>query len=584
MSSAAPIAEKSEQKSEKSEKPEKPEKPENPEISDKAEKPEKKRGLFRRLWNLPREATPAGCASWLLALFLGLLVLTTWILFLLDPNHIPWRHAMSWPRIFLQLGLVVLIPTVLYQALRLWLEGDTSTYPDIDYAWQAGIDALKQHGMSLKSAPLFLILGSCQPRQERALIRAAGLTLRVRGIPEGPAPIHWFANPDGIYVFCSEIGWTSKLAVLLEKKRQELGDADLSGGAGPLPAMTVSRVVPGTRTVSSRPVGTETRSSAKTTDTDPGRGTIMLDQYVADVQAQVDSTDVERDEEVGFEEEQTEMINLAGTRDDAPAVLTAQESAEQLQRLHYFCQLLRRARAPLCPLNGLLTLIPFEVLQARPREAEELQRAVRNDLAMLQSQLHVRCPVTAMVVGMQSERGFREIVRRVGRERAAGQRFGRKFDVRIVATSEQLTNLCVHIGGVFEDWIHTLFREAGALSRPGNTRLYSLLCKIRVNMLNSLRELLLNAFGYEEKQRDLEEPVAFSGCYFAATGESEDQQAFVKGVFDKLTEEQEQIEWTAGARRANRRYQRIAMLNLALAGLVLISLVTKVITQNWLPF
>jgi hypothetical protein len=567
MSSAAPTAEKPEPKPDPKSEP--------------SEKPAKKPGFFRRLWNLPREATPAGCASWLLALFLGLLVLTTWGLFLLDPNHIPWRHAMSWPRIFLQLGLVVLIPMVLYQALRLWLEGDTSKYPDIDYAWQAGMDALKQHGMSLKSAPLFLILGSCQPRQERALIRAAGLTLRVRGVPEGPAPIHWFANPDGIYVFCSEIGWTSKLAALLDKKRQEWGDSDLAGAGRVMP---VTRVAPGTRTVSARPVGTETRTSAKTTDTDPGRGTIMLDQYVADVEAQADSSDADRDEEVEMEAEQTEMVSLAGARDDLPAVLTAQESAEQLQRLHYFCQLLRRARAPLCPLNGLLTLIPFEVLQARPREAEELQRAVRSDLAMLQSQLHIRCPVTAMVVGMQSERGFREIVRRVGRERAAGQRFGRKFDARIVATSEQLTNLCVHIGGVFEDWIHTLFREAGALSRPGNTRLYSLLCKIRVNMLNSLRELLLNAFGYDEKQRDLEEPVAFSGCYFAATGETDDQQAFVKGVFDKLTEEQEQIEWTTGALRANRRYQRIAILNFALAGLVLVSLAAKVVTQNWLPF
>jgi hypothetical protein len=547
------------------------------------EKSEKKPGFFRRLWNAPRQATPAGCASWLLALFLGLLVLTTWVLFLVDPNHIPWRHAMSWPRIFLQLGLVILIPVVLYQAIRLWLEGDTSSYPDIDYAWQAGIDALKQHGMSLKSAPLFLVLGSSQPRQERALIRAAGLTLRVRGTPEGPAPMHWFANPDGIYLFCSEIGWTSKLAAMIDKRRQERGDDELSGiDPSMAPVTTASRPVPGQRTVTNPPAGTKPRPSGKTTDT--GRGTIMLDQYVADVQAQADSSDDILAEEYVAEEESTELAQLSGSRDDTPAILTAQESAEQLQRLHYFCQLLRRARAPLCPLNGVLTLVPFEVLQAQPREAEELQRGVRSDLSMLQSQLHVRCPVTAMVVGMQSERGFREIVRRVGRERSAGQRFGRKFDVRIVATSEQLTNLCVHIGGVFEDWIHTLFREVGALSRPGNTRLYGLLCKIRVNMLNSLRELLLNAFGYDEKRRDLAEPVAFSGCYFAATGETEDQQAFVKGVFDKLVEEQEQVEWTSEAVHSNQRYQRIATLNIALVGVLLILLTTRVISLNWLPF
>jgi hypothetical protein len=545
-----------------------------------SDSPEKKPGLFQRLRNVPRNTSTAGCASSLLALFLLILVIATWVLFLLDPNHIPWRHAMSWPRILLQLGLVVVIPAVLYQALRLWLEGDKSHYPDIDYAWKAGVDALKQHGMSLKSAPLFLIIGSAQPRQERALIRAAGLSLRVRGTPEGPAPVHWFANPDGIYLFCSEIGWTSKLAEMIDKKRQETVEGDLPAVIPSAPlTTTVKKTVRNLGTVSASSAALENEPPAKTTDT--GRGTIMLDQYVADVQAQADAEVGPEEEDSEEEESRSELTSPSSMRDDTPAILTAQESAEQMQRLHYFCQLLRRTRAPLCPLNGVLTLIPFEVLQARPREAEELQRAVRSDLLMLQTELRVRCPVTAMVVGMQSERGFREIVRRVGRERSAGQRFGRKFDVRIVATSEQLTNLCIHIGGVFEDWIHTLFRESGALSRPGNTRLYSLLCKIRVSMLNSLRELLLNAFGYDEKQSDQAEPVAFSGCYFSATGETDDQQAFVKGVFDKLIEEQEQIEWTAGAARANQRYQRMATLNFALCGVLLLAVVVRLVSQAW---
>jgi hypothetical protein len=548
-----------------------------------AEKSEKKPGFFRRLRNIPRQTTPAGWAAWLAGLFLALLVVVTWLLFLADPNHIPWRHAMSWPRILLQLGLVVVIPLVLYQALRLWLEGDTSRYPDIDYAWHAGLEALEQNGMSLKSAPLFLIVGSAHSHRERALIRAAGLSLRVRGVPEGPAPLHWFANPDGIYLFCSEIGWSSKLAALLAKRYQESSEDDLQVLGAPIPAAPAAqRTASPLRTVAQSPTGSEPSPAAKTTDS--GRGTIMLDQYVADVQAQASVASAPVEEEHEEEEERVEWMTVSGSRDDTPAILTAQESAEQMERLHHFCQLLYRARAPLCPVNGVLALIPLEVLQARPREAEELQRALRNDLAMLQSELHVRCPVTAMVVGMEKERGFREIIRRVGRQRSADQRFGRKFDVHVIPTPDQLTNLCVHIGGVFEDWIHTLFREAGALSRPGNTRLYSLLCKIRVNMLNSLRELLINAFGHDEKKQDLEEPIAFSGCYFSATGEADDQQAFVRGVFDKLTEEQEQIEWTRYAERANRNYWRITVVNLALSGLLLIVIVTKLIGRNWLGF
>jgi hypothetical protein len=152
------------------------------------------------------------------------------------------------------------------------------------------------------------------------------------------------------------------------------------------------------------------------------------------------------------------------------------------------------------------------------------------------------------------------------------QRFGRRFDVRTVATAEQLSALCIHVCGVFEDWIHTLFREAGALSRPGNTRLYSLLCKIRCNFAPVLKDVLAGGFGYDAQQKQLAEPLAFSGCYFAATGESDDQQAFVRGVFEKLGEEQEEVEWTRRAKQVNRRYQSLAIastvLSVALAVLI----------------
>ena len=46
--------------------------------------------------------------------------------------------------------------------------------------------------------PIFLVLGSANVRQETALVRAAGLSLRVHDVPEGPAPLHWYAGPDGI--------------------------------------------------------------------------------------------------------------------------------------------------------------------------------------------------------------------------------------------------------------------------------------------------------------------------------------------------------------------------------------------------
>ncbi len=254
-----------------------------------------------------------------------------------------------------------------------------------------------------------------------------------------------------------------------------------------------------------------------------------------------------------------------------PALLSPQESSEQLERLQHVCQLLRRARQPLCAVNGILTLLPLQAIMGSPREVEELQRAVKGDVRTVSRALDLRCPVTAMVVGMEQEPGFRELVRRVGRDRASVQRFGQRYDLRSVATADEMNALCAHVCGAFEDWVYTLFREQGALSRPGNTQLYGLLCKVQLTVKNRLAEILSGGFGYDQHQRH-DEPVLFSGCYFAAIGETEDRQAFAKGVFNKLVEEQEQVEWTPHALSSHRRYLWAAYVGLTLDALLVIGL------------
>jgi hypothetical protein len=268
---------------------------------------------------------------------------------------------------------------------------------------------------------------------------------------------------------------------------------------------------------------------------------------------------------------------LAGQRQ--PALLSPQDSAEQVERLHYVGQLLRRARQPLCAINGVLVLLPMRLILGSQRETDELQRAVRGDLRAVGRVLELQCPVTALVVGMEGEPGFRELVRRVGRERAAVQRFGQRYDLRSIATPEEMQALCAHVCGAFEDWVYTLFREQGALSRPGNTQLYALLCKVRLTMKHRLAEILAGAFGYDP-HRSRDNPVLFSGCYFAAIGTSDDRQAFVKGVFNKLTEEQEQVEWTPRALRSNRRYLWAAYLGLALDAVLVVAL-GGMIASRW---
>ncbi len=42
------------------------------------------------------------------------------------------------------LALIVVIPILVYQGLKLWLEVERSPYPEIDFAWKAGIQASRR--------------------------------------------------------------------------------------------------------------------------------------------------------------------------------------------------------------------------------------------------------------------------------------------------------------------------------------------------------------------------------------------------------------------------------------------------------
>jgi hypothetical protein len=621
-------------------------------------------GIPRRLmrWSVPTKA------AWLSLIALVIVVVIAWTAFLADPDSVPWRHAMTIPRIMAVVILVILIPIVVYRGLKLWLEGDMSRFPDLDFAWRAGLTALERNGLDITTVPVFLILGSSGERQEQAMFDSAGLALRVRAVPEGPAPLHWYASPEAIFVCCTEASWTSSLAAYeatrpLAEMAAILSNLESSAApAAPQPPAQPFAYAPtvGTQSVPqieqqfnpamNQPmtaIAPPPRPALPAPAPMPAggadeniRGTIMLGQYAANLAAQTPHpsgpqysppqqqyapqqqyTPPPQGAFAGPPPSADDSGNFKGTmmlqaplelaprgapqqpqyaapavapvyapapqqsysapapRQMQTALLSPQESAEQLEKLQHVCRLLRRARSPMCAVNGILTLLPMPAIQGSIREAEELQRAVKSDLRTIDRALDLRCPVTALVVGMEQESGFRELVRRVGRERAAVQRFGQRYDLRSVATAEEMHALCAHVCGAFEDWVYTLFREQGALSRPGNMQLYGLLCKVQLSVKNRLAEILAGGFGYDPTYAS-EPPVLFSGCYFAAIGETEDRQAFAKGVFNKLIEEQEQVEWTPRALASNRRYLWLAYTGLILDAALVIA-IGAMIAWRW---
>lgn len=567
--------------------------------------------FFKWLFGLPGRAVRAmslpGCVSCLTCLFLMITVVVVYMVFLYDPFRVPWQHSMTWNRGVLIWVLVFVIPIVVYYALRLWLEGDVSPFPDIDFAWKQGLNELAANGLNIREIPVFIVLGTASTARDEALITGAQLQLRVKEIPNGPAPLHWCASPDGIYLFLTETGALSAIAAQGDAPPKTASVASGSIEAPPLmvednaeptpapgamqrPAPRPAGPPPGARgTMVLAPIGSEDPAARMGSGPPPaapapgpkppgpavGRGTLILrptdGPSLSGPSPQLQPIGPRMP---GAPRQAPAKKPLVGefsfetigdvTPESRNIGLSAAQASEQTRRLEYVCYLLKKARKPLCPLNGILTLLPFSVIRIGNREGGEVQRALKSDLATIRRMLQVRCPVNALVVGMEEEQGFRELVRRVGHDRAASQRFGKGFDLWTRPSTKLIEALNAHACAAFESWIYALFRERGALTKPGNTRLYTLLCQVRRTLQPRLASILCAGFADTSDEHPGEEPLLFGGLYFAAVSDKPDRQAFVKGVFDKLVDQQEDIEWTAAAVRGEQRIMRAAYIMIVL--------------------
>ena len=519
----------------------------------------------RRLLGL---SLPARLAI-LVAIFLVICVVTVLVIFMFHtPSRAFLQAKLNWKFWVGIPALVVAIPIVLYKALKLWLEGDVSPFPDIDHAFRAGLAELERGGLDLAEVPLFLILGSADEDHEKAVFAASGLNFNVRAVPQGPAALHWYAHGEGVYLACTDAGGLGRLAGMAKTAAQDETPV-------PRPIGSESSVAPIRGTIVAGSGGFQSGAAS-------GPIPPEADQSEADQSGFSAGGDI-RGTMVAGSDMSAAGGDFVASAEKRVIKLQKDDAAEQQRRLEYVCRLIRRARQPLCPINGILTMLPFGLIQESVPEAIEVQRAVKSDLATVAHGLKVRCPVTAMVVGLEEEAGFRELVRRVGRQRATGQRFGKGFALWNPPTPQRLEALAAHACGSFEDWVYALFREKDALSKPGNTKLYALLCKIRRNVQSRLTNILVAGYATEKTADGPSESLRFGGCYFAATGETQDRQAFVKGVFEKLPQQQEDLQWTDEAYREDDKYQLLAQGGFAVDTVMLLGLV-GLIVNRWFPF
>jgi hypothetical protein len=501
----------------------------------------------------------------LLGTALCLLVGTAFVCYALTSQRPDWSVVLRWPVLLTIVVLLVAIPLAVYHALRLWLEGDQSRYPDIDQAWQTGLEELHKQAVNLQQVPLFLVLGSPGRELSDALLASTGYERVVDGSPEGRAPLCWYATREAVFLFTEETGCLSRLSSVVGRsqpvaERSSVAAAGITGtlvaggGAAAFPRPPIPRPT----TAASRspiPVPPGPPAPAPGPSAAAIRGTLMPE---------------------GADHRSGESAPAASSA----RFLSHKALDEEADRLRYIGQLLRRERQPLCPLNGQMVLVAAPLLRDIVA-AQETSEAIRRDLDTLREATQLSCPVTLLVTGMESVTGFNELVRRVGVQLAKETRFGKGYNVWSPADPENMDALSSQACGAFEDWVYTLFRETGGLAKPGNSRLYRLLCQVRGQFQQRIRSLLIHAFGRDDSAETTGFWM-FGGCYFAATGSAGDQQAFVRSVLDKMQQQDEDVEWTESALNEDQRYRRIAQgltfLNVALALILVGTIVWMVIS------
>ncbi len=495
---------------------------------------------------------PARAALFVAVVLFGL-VLTVVISVALNPDGLAeLRNYVQRPLFYMAVGLSIVIPIIVFFWLRLWLEGDVSRFPDIDEAWNAGMAALHEQSIDIGAIPLFLVLGLSDEKTCKSVFSASSLDLLVRDVPAGRSPLRWYADEKGIYLVCLDSSRLSKLHTFGGSTGgPSTGHSDIRSTMQPAGDIRGTMVAGGSIRGSVAPVANDNDA--------PDAGAMLRGTLVPGGASGGGG-------------------GHAPVPSSGSSLLSRQDAENQTERLEYVCELLSRARTPVCPLNGVLVAVPLQSVQ-NVMVAKDIPGAARSDLDTIRDATKLRAPVTVMVSGMEAESGFCELVRRVGTTKAKANRFGKGFNVWNPPTEENMDAFSSHACGAFEDWVYSLFRERDGLSKPpGNAKLYTLLCRIRSQLRVRLRSVLLHGFSFsrgDQKKEDV--PLLFNGCYFAATGDTPDRQAFVKNVFEKMIDMEEELEWMPEAIREDDRYHQLAQIGMFIDAALVLGIVGMIV-------
>lgn len=393
-------------------------------------------------------------------------------------------------------------------------------FPDIDAAFQAGLEALDLARIPISDTPIYLVIGM-PPEMEESFCRSPLVGADVH-VTDRALPIHWFGNPKGIWLNLHGVSAVVKQSQLVrsvhvsapieeenEDNQQTLGvPITAKGGEGTNLFTPSTPTAPRARPASNyATIATNDRSAAPVS------------------------------------EEPEEGYRSPSRR------LTAEEMDRASRRIAYVAKLLREIRSPILPVNAALLVLPYEwtTSPGLSRSADTVQC----DMQALQNELGARLLCLTVLTGIEKSNEFAEYLRRLGPSELEGVRCGCRFPDLTVLKSVDIERVHQWLIGYFERQVFNLYLKR--MGDPGNGKLFRLLHQLRQSKASMARLL---AFAFPEK--GVSEPFYFGGLYFTASSKvSGVELPFFNGVLDRLVKQHEEcIGWTQRSLADDRRRQR----------------------------
>ena len=510
--------------------------------------------------------------SFVAVIFLLLCIFTPQLrvpLHLPDMEHVPWVNRILVGLLFLLLYALVRVVLILVQLLGIEEE---SEFPDIESDWQEIQSALDREGLFLDELPLFLVNGLTPDQEKTAFEAASGITWRVSGSPfnRPNAAVRAYASENAIYLSCTNVGTTNL----------QQGKISRDSSASPLAAPGVT----GTRKAGGAlPTGSPIIRPLK----GPATGTIVS---LGDPEPAIgEETAVAKPGGFGefFRTMAPGGLDWANRTVMPGRIINKGFGKQRLEplgpldievgnrRMAFLCDLIEKARYPYCQINGMIQAYPLS-WASDSDYSRKLAPAIRNDLATVHECFQLQFPVVAVVTEVDVIAGVKDFLMRSERLQPGLRRTRAGASYVSGAEPTEANAQWIVDKGMewFRGWVYTAF--SADLDNRDNPKLFQMMCEI------SQRRAAMAALISSTLYRVCSPGIRLQGVYFAATGRSQQEQGFIRGVLDKVIDSQSLLAWTP-LRLIEQKRSGVLTLILGSLSLVMFVLAIWIYADLWRP-